>query len=136
MNWDKNYDVGALLSRLHLLRHSLDSELYMPVLVSAAKFDESIPEAERLAIIRRGVASVLSQPSPNPQALLAAIAQEQAAYFRQAEQEMVLLASISIMTQVGLRPRTLEGSKLFFSKSVPNAFRSPWLKQNSELHEV
>ncbi|MEO6193126.1 MAG: hypothetical protein ABIS20_08970 [Thermoanaerobaculia bacterium] len=81
MNWNPGYDVDALLHRLQLLRHSPDTELYMPVLVSAIKFDEKIPEPERLAIVRRSVVFVVDQPSPSSQALRAAIVREQTAYF-------------------------------------------------------
>jgi hypothetical protein len=138
MKWNPGYDVDALLGRLRLLRlkRSPDSELYMPVLVSAAKFDEKIPEAERLAIVRRSVASVLSQPSPDSRTLRAAITQEQTIYFRRPEREMVLLTSLSLMPRTKLRQRMLQGSKLQFSRSIPKAFGSSWLRQNSAHNEV
>jgi len=136
MDWNSDYDVDALLRRLHLLRHSPDSELYMPVLISAIKFDKRIPESERLAIVRRGVASVLDQPSPNSQILRTAIAQGQEAYFRRPAEEMVLLTSVSLMPRTKFRERMIEESRLVFSKSVPKAFTSSWIREHSALYEV
>ncbi|MEO6195777.1 MAG: hypothetical protein ABIS20_22385 [Thermoanaerobaculia bacterium] len=46
------------------------------------------------------------------------------------------MTSISLMARRGFRQRVIGGSKLVFSKSVPKAFVSPWLKKNSALHEV
>jgi hypothetical protein len=134
--WNSGYDMEALLSRLRELRSSPDSELYMPVLVSAAKFDERVPEVERLAIVRRSIAATLSKNEPDTRALRAAIANEQAAYLKKPEKTMVLLASVSIMMKEVSRRRLLGEARAIFSKSVPSAFRSPSLRDLAALNQI
>lgn len=136
MDWNQGYDVDALLRELHLLRNSPDSELYMTVIISAAKFDETIPESERLSIVRRGVASVLDQRNLSSQRLRSALAQEQAAYLKRPVEEMILLTSLSLMSETKLHQRSVGDSKILFSRSLPKTFNSPWLREQSALHEV
>lgn len=136
MNWNKGYDIDALLTRLRLLSGSVDSELYLPVLVSAARFDPLVPEAERLAIVRQSVATVLAEPDAGSSRLGAEMSRWQSKYMGKAEEQMTLVTSISLGHQSKIHRRTRSSISVLLSQALPKAFSSIWLNEKSQLHGV